>query len=41
MFIIENLECTEKYREENKYHGLDYHSGGITGKFLLYIFFRF
>lgn len=36
MFIIENLESTEKYREERKYH-----SGRIIGKFLVYILYSF
>lgn len=40
MFIMEKLECTEKYRVENKYHRLDCHSGRIT-ELLLYILFRF
>ena len=37
VFIVENLESAEKYREKNQCHHTDYYSGGMIGKSLLYI----
>ena len=36
VFIVENLESAEKYREKNQCHHTDYYSGGRIRKSIIY-----